>query len=68
MSLVETLESKRIHPQFWPPLDEHGNAAVRWRGRQRGGTRDSFAAYKASCTGKRAEQHFVSKHVKKSKR
>lgn len=63
MSLVEQLESKGIHPQFWPPLDENGNAVSRWRGRRRS-TKDSFAAYKT----KEKAEIFVAKHVKRSKR
>lgn len=45
MALADDLQKRGISPQFWPPMDEKGNAAIRWRGRSRECS-DSFATFK----------------------
>lgn len=62
MALVDELEKRNISPMFWPPLDDKGNAAVRWQGRSRSCS-DSFATYKRKAKA----DEFNPKHLPRKK-
>lgn len=62
MALIDELKKKNIHPMFCPPLNEHGDAAVKWRGRARSCS-DSFATYKRRAR----TDEFNAKHLPRKK-